>query len=83
MATSATELVQLLKASEDFSALSDEILQAIVAQLKIMSVAGGEKVITEGDDSDYMFILVSGRLRVSREDNEGKLLLYNEVLPGD
>ena len=30
-----------------------------------------------------MFILVSGRLRVSRQGSDGKLLLYNEVLPGD
>lgn len=83
MSTTATELVQLLKASEDFSSLNESILEEFAQNLKIQKVNGGEKVIQEGDESAYMFILVSGRLRVSREDRDGKLLLYNEVLPGD
>lgn len=76
-------LVELLKASTDFNDLTPEAMNALASSLKVITVAGGEEVIKEGADSDSMFILVSGRLRVSRTDKKGQRLLYNEVLPGD
>lgn len=76
-------LVELLKASADFNELSEEALNALAESLDVITIAGGEEVIREGADSDSMFILVRGRLRVSRIDSSGKRLLYNEVLPGD
>ena len=76
-------LVELLQASTDFSELDTDILTDLASALEVIHVKGGEIVITEGDDSDSMFILVSGRLRVSRTVKDGQRLLYNEVLPGD
>lgn len=76
-------LVELLQASTDFSELDKGILQDLADSLEIIHVNGGEVVLNEGEDSDSMFILVSGRLRVSRTVKDGQRLLYNEVLPGD
>ena len=76
-------LVELLQASGDFSHLNTEILSDLAQALDIVTVDGGELVLKEGESSDSMFILVRGRLRVSRIDRDGNRLLYNEVLPGD
>ena len=83
MAVSVAYLIELLKASEDFAGLDEQILTDLAYSLEIVRVSGGEQVLTEGAQADSMFILVSGRLRVTRQDRQGQLLLYNEVLPGD
>lgn len=83
MATSIEQLIELLAANDDFASLSNDILVELAQRLQIQNVKGGSQVVAEGTQSEYMFILASGRLRVSREDSDGGLLLYNEVLPGD
>lgn len=83
MKVSTEYLVELLKASTDFSHLSLDVMTDLATALELKTVSGGEIVLREGEDSDSMFILVSGRLRVSRIDRDGQRLLYNEVLPGD
>lgn len=83
MNVSTDYLIELLKASADFNQLSLEAMTALAGALNVITVEGGTEVITEGAESDSMFILVSGRLRVSRIDSNGQRLLYNEVLPGD
>jgi len=83
MKVSTEYLIELLQASSDFSHLQMEVLEALAKALEVVTVNGGEMVLKEGESSDSMFILVRGRLRVSRIDKNGNRLLYNEVLPGD
>ncbi|MBU2880446.1 patatin-like phospholipase family protein [Psychrosphaera sp. B3R10] len=83
MNVSTEYLIELLKASSDFNQLSEGAMIGLAEALEVITVAGGAEVIREGAESDSMFILVSGRLRVSRTDKNGQRLLYNEVLPGD
>lgn len=77
------QLIELLRASTDFCELQDDVLEDLASSLELKQFSGGTQIITEGTDSDSMFILVSGRLRVSRLDKNGKRLLYNEILPGE
>lgn len=83
MAVTTEELCALLKASNDFKDLADEIISELAACLKLQTIPGGQKFISEGAHSDSLFLLVSGRLRVSRTLPSGERLMYNEVLPGD
>lgn len=83
MTVSTSELFELLKASNDFSELSAEVLLELAKSLRLETVPGGTKFIKEGSDADSLFLLVSGRLRVSRTVHDGNKLMYNEVLPGD
>ncbi|MDC2890677.1 cyclic nucleotide-binding domain-containing protein [Psychrosphaera algicola] len=80
MNVSTEYLIELLKASSDFNQLSEGAMIGLAEALEVITVAGGAEVIREGAESDSMFILVSGRLRVSRTDKNGQRLLYNEVL---
>nr|WP_321400736.1 cyclic nucleotide-binding and patatin-like phospholipase domain-containing protein [uncultured Desulfobacter sp.] len=77
------QIVELLKAGVEFQGLSDAILTALVERLQIKDVVAGTHVIAEGEHERSMFLLVSGRLRVTRQGTDGNLMLYNEILPGE
>ena len=77
------QILELLKAGVEFNQLSDTLLNELVDRLEIKHVAAGKHIIVEGTRERSMFILVSGRLRVTRQDRAGNLMLYNEILPGE
>ena len=76
-------LVAVLRASQAFGQLGQNLLEEIAARLEMSPVSGGAQVLREGEIADTMVILVSGRLRVSRRDPSGELRLYNEITPGE
>jgi predicted acylesterase/phospholipase RssA/CRP-like cAMP-binding protein len=76
-------LRELLTQNSEFSQLTDVVLQDLVDGLKFKYVPGGHQIAKEGEPSDSLFILVSGRLRMSRRNENNKLLLFNEIFPGE
>ncbi len=83
MTVATSELFELLKASNDFHDLPSDVLLELAKSLRIETISGGEKFIKEDAEANSLFLLVSGRLRVSRTVGNGQRLMYNEVLPGD
>lgn len=83
MTVSTNELFELLKASDDFKELSSEVVLELAKSMRLHNISGGSTFIREGEDANSLFLLVSGRLRVNRIDEQGNKLMYNEVLPGD
>ncbi|WP_341675094.1 patatin-like phospholipase family protein [Niveibacterium sp. SC-1] len=77
------KLVGVLLASRLFGRLDEQVLRDVAGELELQTVKGGHLVLREGDPSESMLIVVSGRLRVSRRDPDGKLSLYNEICPGE
>lgn len=75
--------LQVLRGSRVFGQLDEEVLQDLARFLKRQDVPGGHQVLREGVPSDSMLILLSGRLRVSRTNPDGSLLLYNEISVGE
>jgi NTE family protein len=55
-----------LRRSSLFSSLSDEVLAALEAQLTHLTLISGEVLFREGDPSDSLYIVISGRLLVSQ-----------------
>jgi CRP-like cAMP-binding protein len=55
-----------LRRSSLFSSLSDEVLTALEAQLTHLTLISGEVLFREGDPSDSLYIVISGRLLVSQ-----------------
>ena len=76
-------VLDVLRASAVFGGLPEPVLKDLAALLKVQFVPGGDIVYREGDQANNMFVVVSGRLRVSRRDRAGTLQLYNEILPGE
>lgn len=52
--------------AELFAALSPEELAAVRPALEAVSLAAGRDVIKEGDSGDDMFLLIEGKVRVSK-----------------
>ncbi|WP_326533281.1 cyclic nucleotide-binding and patatin-like phospholipase domain-containing protein [Pseudorhodoferax sp.] len=75
--------LQVLRGSRIFGQLDEEVLHDLARFLVRQDVPGGHQVLREGAPSDSMLILLSGRLRVSRTNPDGSLLLYNEISVGE
>lgn len=75
--------LQVLRDSRIFGQLDEPVLQDLVGFLERQDVRGGTQVLREGDPSDSMLFVLSGRLRVSRNNPDGSLLLYNEISAGE
>ncbi|MCX9157152.1 patatin-like phospholipase domain-containing protein [Niveibacterium sp. 24ML] len=76
-------VIEILKASRLFCQLDDTSMAQLVDNLRPLRVAAGELLFREGEPADSLIIVLSGRLRVSRRDRDGGLLLYNELCPGE
>ncbi len=76
-------VIEVLHTSPVFGRLDTHVLHEMADVMELQSVSGGSMVLREGDPSDSMLFLITGRLRVSRRDRDGSLLLYNEILPGE
>ncbi|WP_374537156.1 cyclic nucleotide-binding and patatin-like phospholipase domain-containing protein [Chitinimonas taiwanensis] len=77
------EILAILRASRLFGGLDTPWLYALAQRLQLQRLAAGEQVYAERDESNSLIIVLSGRLRVKRQDREGKLQLYNELCPGE
>nr|WP_295080494.1 patatin-like phospholipase family protein [uncultured Roseateles sp.] len=75
-------VAEVLRASAVFGSLSEIVLQALVGVMDELRVHGGEELIREGAESDSILFVISGGLRVWRRDRDGRVLLYNQVQPG-
>lgn len=75
-------IASVLRASSVFGTLDDAVVQDLTDVLSLQTVRGGDAVVREGDKSDSMMFVISGALRISRRDESGHLLLFNELRPG-
>ncbi len=76
-------VMQVLRDSKVFGTLEEEVLGDLANVLEQQDVRGGGKVLEEGDPADSMFFVITGRLRVSRHNRDGSIMLYNEIRPGE
>jgi len=65
------------------SLLSRELLARLMTRGDLRSFARGERLITEGEVSDSLYILVVGQLKVYTRDDKGRELIYNILQPGE
>ena len=77
VAARAGELRQVLTTSALFgdAAWEEEVLADVVAQLTTVVVRSGEVVVREGEASDDLLLVLSGRLRVGRGSGEAETVL--------
>jgi CRP/FNR family transcriptional regulator, cyclic AMP receptor protein len=63
--------------------LEDALVQAIAESGDIRSFSAKTIIISEGDRSDSLFIILSGRVKVFSSADSGKELIFNVHGPGD
>jgi predicted acylesterase/phospholipase RssA/CRP-like cAMP-binding protein len=78
-----SSLLLALRSSSLFQSLSDEILAAFESQLTPVTLISGEVLFREGDPSDSLYIVISGRLLVSHADGEQTERIIAELGHGE
>jgi CRP/FNR family cyclic AMP-dependent transcriptional regulator len=64
-------------------ALPDALLQQIARQAVVRSYPKNAIIVTEGDEGDSLYVLVSGRAKVFVSDADGKEVQLNQLGPGE
>ncbi len=85
MKGAAASLIWELKRHPFFEALSDDKLKGLLDAAQSVVFAGRKQIFAQGDDSDCLYIILSGRVKISSYSDAGKetVLAFmgeNEVL---
>ena len=73
--------LEALRATPLFAELSEEHLERLAANVVPMQLVAGELLITEGDQADDLFVVVSGELDVTKRSGNAEIPLAR-VGPG-
>ena len=79
----AREQVEFLKHVELFSLLNDGEIESIIDFFRIIQVDELEALFRQGDEGHELYIVRSGRIRVSITLHDGREKDITEFLPGD
>jgi len=66
-----------------FGALDDALVGELEARVDWVTLRRGDVLVTEGDTADALFVLVTGRLRITRRRRDGSEDVVGEVGPGE
>lgn len=73
----------ILKNVALFSALNENVLEAIAQHAVNRTYPKNSVVINEGDNSDSLYIILSGKVKVYLSDENGKEIIIGIQQPGD
>jgi CRP-like cAMP-binding protein len=76
-------LVEIFRGLELFSGLSDEELFEVFEEMGEAQYFSGQKIITEGDPPDFIFIIKKGEVSITKKKFLFKTVELGKLLPGD
>lgn len=79
----ATVSTMVLKAVPLFSGCQDEQLRVLASMVTRRSAPRGTLVLNAGDQTDSLYIVLSGRLKVLMSDSDGKEVILSILGPGE
>lgn len=79
---SLMERLELLHQVPLFAELSLDDLQSLDAQLRSRKISAGEHLFSEGDPGDCLYILVAGKMTISRSNEKGEAVLLAQLDAG-
>ena len=80
--TTTAELVRILRATDLFSAVPANELEAVAAASRVRAFRRGQVVCTAGDRGDTVIVVLSGRLKVVVRSADGSELTLTVIQPG-
>jgi CRP/FNR family transcriptional regulator, cyclic AMP receptor protein len=83
LATPTIVSTAVLKAVPLFSAVPEEQLRTLATMVMRRSVARSTMIMSAGDATDSLYIVLSGRLKVMMSDAEGKEVILTILGPGE
>ena len=83
MAMTTTVSTAVLKAVPLFSSFPEDQLRMLTSMVARKSVSRSTTIMTGGDPTDSLYIVLSGRLKVMMSDAEGKEVIHTILGPGE
>lgn len=71
-----------LKQIPFLEALPAEHLEALAAAGKVLKLASGQEVFTQGDAAEHLYLILSGKLMVQGQTEQGREVLLSELDAG-
>ena len=81
--TAKRTLADLLSRTGLFQDQPAEVLAAVVAAMQEMRHAAGAHIFSRGDPGDSLFLILSGRVRISILTPDGRELSFSHAVEGD
>lgn len=75
-------MLDLLRSIPLFSGLDEAAIEKVAALVKTRSFKKNAVVVTQGDDTTSVYIVIDGRLRVFRDDADGNEVILNDLQRG-
>src|SRR6185295_7354560 len=82
-AASTSVSTTVLKSMPMFATFSPEQLQALMGMISRRSAPRGAAIMHEGDPTDSLYIVISGRLKVMMGEADGKETILSIIGPGE
>ena len=83
MAASSAVSTTVLKSVPMFSAFSPDQMRALSAMIMLRAAPRGSAVMREGGPADCLYVVLSGRLKVSMGEADGKETILSIIGPGE
>jgi CRP-like cAMP-binding protein len=77
-----SEIARLKKAFL-FQGLPDDVLEVLAQKMTHQKLAKNEALFHRGDRGDALYVIEQGRVRIVREDEQGRELVLNHCGPGE
>jgi predicted acylesterase/phospholipase RssA/CRP-like cAMP-binding protein len=77
------DLVSRLASTDFFDGLSKDALAQLAVHCQLVPLLGGETLFNQGDDGDSLYLVISGRLRVSLAGADRAERVIREIGPGE
>ena len=75
--------VEYLRQIPLLSGLSPEEIKEISSYIERRKIRKKEIIFTEGEQSSWFYILVSGKIKITKLSNDGKEMIIELISPGD
>jgi CRP/FNR family cyclic AMP-dependent transcriptional regulator len=65
------------------ASIGEPLVRELASHGQVRSFARNTIIINEGDDSDSLFVILSGKVKVYSADDTGREIIYDDHGPGD
>lgn len=66
-----------------FGEFDDDMLRQVLPRLEWVELSGGQTLFTQGDHDDSLYFVISGRLRATRQSEEGEVAVLGDIARGE
>jgi CRP/FNR family cyclic AMP-dependent transcriptional regulator len=75
-------MTESVRPNTEATSTLDEVVRALASHGVVRHYPKGAVIITEGDPSDSIYVILSGRVKVYLSDDQGREVVLNEQGPG-